>query len=369
MSHKAMLIRSTDADFEPRFKAARKLLQDLRLSTVEVTWSRSGKAEFQVVNKGYAFSSPASYGVGLKNGFSHIAFQSHILKSVWKFKPKVIYACDLETLIPSLVAKAFGAVVVYDQFDPASVKISSHPMLSKLLQMLENSLPILAHVRITANLRRIPAIQRKLYVERKNLFPIETHNYRYKYRRKDQKSEKLRLLYGGTVGSDRGLSHAISAISKLPNWEFKLFGFGPELDALKKNASVNIFFGGLIPHEQLMFEAMESTAILALYDPQCVNNRNTASNKLFEACQLGIPLITSKGTELGDIVEKHHLGWAVNYRNGDELYELLLNISGLTKDTNMLIRESLSRYYDEERNIQSEVENKLRTTILGYVKS
>jgi glycosyltransferase involved in cell wall biosynthesis len=187
-----------------------------------------------------------------------------------------------------------------------------------------------ADIRVTANILRIPKYQRGFWVEIKNLFPL-----RMKVVKHPDKQVGFQLFYGGILSQDRGLFECLNVIRKKPTWRIDIFGQGPERRELEKVSGANIGIHNHLPHIELMQRAQTADLYLALYDPSHRNNRLTASNKLFEAAQLGVPLLTSKGTHLGNTVQKFNLGWAVAYGDCDEIEGVLdefANLSQIQRD-------------------------------------
>ena len=69
----------------------------------------------------------------------------------------------------------------------------------------------------------------------------------------------------------------------------------------------------------------QSDLLIGMY---CTTNRNhyyAAPNKFYESLMLGKPLITSKGTAVGDKVIKYDTGFAI-HDSKDELSSLLLTL-------------------------------------------
>jgi glycosyltransferase involved in cell wall biosynthesis len=97
-----------------------------------------------------------------------------------------------------------------------------------------------------------------------------------------------------------------------------------------------------------MGRAFGSDLYLALYDPSKFHNKFTASNKLFEAAQLGIPILASMNTEIGDIVEAFDLGFVIEYGSFDSLAMALREIASLGTLRSQQIKENLDEFYRKE---------------------
>ena len=356
---RSVVIRSTSGQFEPRFVSAIQFLSEISSDVSAITWSRT-VIESNIVDQddSWVFKARADYGVGFKNYVSHLKFMLYTYTSLKKINPNLVYACDLDTLIPSLVwGRKKSNLLIFDQFDPLSVK-ASNPILSRILDGLELALSKRANFRITPNINRIDSDYTSEWIEIKNLFEIENSE------NLDQSSSNcLLLFYGGVLTKDRGLTALGSAVTTLPQWEFQIFGQGPELGGLQSLKNSRIMTGGLLDHKLLMKEAQRADLYAALYDPKFIHNKKTASNKLFEAAQLGVPLLATKNTYLGEIVEKHRLGWTVRYDDIQGIMDALTACGEMELQEKSEIKMNLQGYFEDQLFAKRESLNRLSSEV------
>lgn len=367
MNQKAVIIRSTEALFEPRYRSARDLLLELGFEVDEITWSRS-KEKFEEPDNprnSYIFRERAPYGGGMSNYESHIRFARFAKSVIGKLNPDVIYCCDFDALFLTLLYKKRN-VVIFDQFDPISARFNFSSAISSLMNFVEALLGLQSHIRITANKQRIPLVFREKYVYRPNFFPLEK-NVKFPVESKIRIESERTLFYGGTLGRDRGLEFVAATISEVPNWKLQIFGFGPERDNLKRFECNRVEINDGVSHETLIKFATNASAILALYDPKKANNRMTASNKLFEACQLGVPVITNKGTYLGEIVEKCQLGFVVEFSDKQSLFEALESVANMKHPDVNAMRKNMANYLEYESNLQRKAIECIKSKLRDYV--
>ena len=248
-------------------------------------------------------------------------------------------------------------LLIFDQFDPLSAK-SGNPILSGLLDRLELALSKKAHFRVTPNLNRISADYVNDWFEVENLFEIENPTP------VDQPSSKyFQLFYGGVLSKDRGLIALSSAVVAMSRWQLQVFGQGPEFIELKTTNHPRIVVGGLIDHKLLMQNAQKANIYAALYDPKFKHNLKTASNKLFEAAQLGVPLLAAKNTYLGEIVERFGLGWTVHYDNVQEIIGVLTKFENSESEEMIRIKGNLQEYFEHRLISKKESLNRLITEV------
>lgn len=289
------------------------------------------------------FSLHAGYGNGLRNTFSHFRFFVYVLRKLSEIHPTLIYACDFDTLLPAVLWKRNRKVtIVYDQFDPFSTRIGGM-FYFKITTVLEAFLSKKANFRITANKQRIHSLYRSEWREIKNIYPITQIRKKLKVT-----TENRVLFYGGILANDRGLLPCAQAIAESTGWEFHIYGQGSEDQALRNLGFPNVFIHKPVPHPDLMDSAVGSDLYLALYDPSKFHNKFTASNKLFEAAQMGIPILASVNTELGEIVENFNLGFTVEYGNIKSIEVALREIGRIDFAGLQQIKDNLRDYYGNQ---------------------
>ena len=348
----AILARSTSGDFEPRLTNAVLNLNSIKIDTHQLLWNRSKDSLLiDSDNKSY-FNSAAEYGAGIRNLFKLIGFQFYLLKKIFLIRPNLIYSCDLDTLLPSLLYSKLRKVpIIYDQFDPFSSRLQISK-INIIIDKMENSLANQCNIRITANKLRNPDSSKKTWIEVKNEFPFQTEE--------TEKFHNFTSIYAGVLQPDRGLEDLLVVFSNYPNSKLLIIGFGPLEAKIIEHAEKfdNIEFLGKMPHTKVISIAAKCDIYFALYNPKKFNNSLTASNKLFEAVSLKVPMITSKGTGLGDIVESNQLGYAVEYGNHNEIIDAIKQIK-IMKSTKPEFYESNYRRFSKSNIIDFQFQNVL----------
>jgi hypothetical protein len=341
---KIVLIRSTPGVFEPRFMFAKDFLSVFGSNPITITWSRTlSDISHPSSDAKSVFSHQAAYGRGWKNALIHLRFMFFTYSEIRKINPDLVYACDLDTLIPSMLWRIRSKKpIVFDQFDPLSARSKSR-ILSTALDYLEYFLSSKADLRITANMMRVKSRTRKSWIEVKNLFVFTLET-----KKELEFSDKFKLIYGGVLSFDRGLIECAKAIAMKPDWEFHLYGQGDLLSELRDQGFKNVFVHNPIPHLELMKISSGADLLAAMYDPSRTHNRLTASNKLFEACQLGVPLLTTKETSIGEITERNHLGWSVKYADALQITMVLDEIRSYSEENRLNIINNMQSYFESQ---------------------
>lgn len=357
---RSALIRSTSGVFEPRFVSADKFLNSLQTEVSVITWARTvNELNLSTREDSWVFRRFADYGRGYKNYLNHVRFMNYTYQTLKQINAQVIYACDFETLIPSVIwGRQNSCIVIYDQFDPASVKTTNW-FLKRVLNIGESFFARLASFRVTANISRVNKKDSENWREIKNLFEIDPFVIS-----SGPDREKQMIFYGGVLAPDRGLKAVAIVVKSLQNWKLEIFGQGKEFANLTVFDSSCVTLHGPIAHRDLMYRAQRASLYLALYDPRFFHNRKTASNKLFEAAQLEIPLLASKNTELGEIVQKFHLGWVVEFGSIKEISQVLKDFQNLNPLEINLVKDNLRTFYRQEKILQQSILKELKSEVL-----
>ena len=362
-----VLIRSTSGGFEPRFKSAQEFIKGFGDPVTPIIWSRTVKDfVFLDCESENVFQIQANYGRGWRNLFSHLKFFLFILRRLQVIKPKLIYACDMDTLLPSLIwAINKKVVIVFDQFDPLSTRTRNR-FLSLTIGKLEIYLSKKSDIRITANRLRIPDDFRDDWFELKNAFGLDLNLKKFQ---KKKKKPPFVLFYGGIISADRGLLACAAAVSQEPDWEFHLYGQGSISDLLVNGMYRNVFMHEPVVHEELMRIAKSADLFLAMYDPSRPNNQFTASNKLFEAAQLGVPLLTSSNTQLGDVVEDHDLGWTIKHGDTKEISAILSECKKMDRIKKLKAQRNLQDFFTKEQLENQKVLHRLSQDLASRLEA
>ena len=128
--------------------------------------------------------------------------------------------------------------------------------------------------------------------------------------------KKFTLVYIGTLNRSRFFPQLLHVVGKIKDVQLviaaKKESIYDEIEQLSKKYE-NIEFLGTIPGSQVLPVTREGHVVICLFDPSSKMNRIGSPNKLFEAMVTGRPIIVTKGTNAGDIVEQEYCGLAIEY--------------------------------------------------------
>lgn len=255
----------------------------------------------------------------------------------------VIHACDLDTLLPAILVKAFRKVKLnYTIFDFYAGNLPEESFLNMLVGRVLSSAEKIAigsteilflvdearfeQVR-GARIRRIAYI----YNTPLDVNPIPN-------RLKDEIRGDFVIFYAGVLVKSRGLHHIVKAVNDLEGVRLDIAGSGPEREYIKSasaNRGAKICYIGQIPYDKVIEFTVGSDLLIAMYEPSTPNSRYASPNKLFEAMMCGKPIIVSDGSSMAEIVRREMCGIVVQYGDVEGIrgaIEMLKNDQALREE-------------------------------------
>ena len=248
-------------------------------------------SEVTVIRRGVK----ASFGEGMKNLMPFIKFQLFIFKWLIKHRKEydIVHACDFDTMFTSYITTKFTRKkIIFDVFDYLSTDAKKFP--ATLIKKIEDSLIN------NANATIICTEQRKMQIkDSKPKKLIIIHNTPQVHSNLNPvKHDKIRIAYVGILQEFRLIEEMLKVISKHPEIELHIGGFG-KLEPMIKNMAEtydNMIYYGRISYNETLNLENSCDLMTAIYDPTIGNHYYAAPNKFYEALMLGKPLIMVKNT-------------------------------------------------------------------------
>ena len=252
---------------------------------------------------------------------------------VWTFlnlakaRPKIVHACDLDTLPPCYLYKIFfRKKVVFDVYDRYAMTLipARFKTLHSIVNLVEEFFSKRSDVLINISEEVLRTFKNK---PKKSILIMNSPEDVVVNKSRSKQDDVLSIVYTGAVWKDtRGLENIIQATKGISNIEFLLAGWYREqdkkfLDEISQIPYVK-FKGLLQPKESLELEA-SSDVLIALYDPNLPLYHVTLPNKLFEAMMCGIPLITNVASRM---VNEVGFGIIVQYDDITGIREAILTL-------------------------------------------
>ena len=205
-----------------------------------------------------------------------------VLINLIKSKPKVVYACDLDTILPCYIYKVlFRKKLIFDIFDRYAMTLI--PAKFKTLHGIVNFFEefFSAHVDVLINISKEVLDTFRNRPARSIIIMNCPKDYNFK-KEESTKHHPLKLVYTGAIWREsRGLENIVAVIKDLTDVEFVIAGWYREKDKKFLNQILetpNVKFRGLLePDDALALEA-SSDVMIALYDPTLLLYRVTLPN-------------------------------------------------------------------------------------------
>jgi glycosyltransferase involved in cell wall biosynthesis len=325
---KVIIVRSRAID--PTVNRVAKALADSKYEAELLLWAREGIGHTEIKD-GYRI-----YKFGLKAPYYKPSLLLYL--PIWWFsefmflltsRPSVIHACDLDTLIPAILAgKIMGTKVCYTIYDfYADILPQQVPgIVKKLVASIERfSLRFVDVLFLVDRARfeqvggaRIKKVEYIVNSPEDLLRPkldIETHS-------------KLSMFYAGYLDKSRGLEELINGVRELDDITLTIAGSGEEEEYIKaiSKRMPNLQFLGQIPYQEVISRELDADILFAFYDPKLPSNKYASPNKLFEAMMCAKPIIVNEGTTVSEIVSKHRCGLIVPYGDIGAIKAAVVNL-------------------------------------------
>jgi len=129
-------------------------------------------------------------------------------------------------------------------------------------------------------------------------------------------NNKFSVVYIGTLAASRFFPDVLSVFEDIEDVQFiiagKKEGLYDEVESLAKKLK-NVTFLGTIPVTDVVPLTLKCHVVLCLFDPSIRMNQIGSPNKLFEAMVCGRPIIVTKGTHSGKIVDELQMGLSIDF--------------------------------------------------------
>lgn len=330
---KIILFRSNNI-FDSRVNKYHNYYERAGIDYTIVGWDRKGEGWKK--DKYDFFQYRAGEAVGgmtaIKNHFKWMRFVYRYLKQ--HKGVTTIHACDLNSAFPAALYKALhrrDVTLIFDACDWFSANFASNKLLNIIFGRMEKFSCKWADELIICEPERKEQIQFKLRKEPivlRNIPEISPTAFtgiqdKYKFPNKNPT-----IAYMGGLVEARFLMELLS-LSETEGFNLLIAGYGDKKIVNKceeLNGRENVRYFGRVQMEEGLNMENSADIIYAMYCKVNPNHIFAAPNKYYEALLLGKPLITTKGTIVGDKVEKYNTGWVVE-EDINEMRALIRNLN------------------------------------------
>jgi glycosyltransferase involved in cell wall biosynthesis len=270
-----------------------------------------------------------------------------------KLKEKNIIAVNFDAVLPVyIVSKIRNFKYIYEIYDEFALSYQFPTWIKMVLKKMDNKIREKANFVIHVDENRVDVLRNYKYIV------IENTPYDFFHGKK--RSYNLithTFAVTGLLNNNRGLDQIIEFAKNHNQIKIILIGAinnQKQLCAIKCINNIKIY--DFMPQEKL-FEIVHNCAgIFSLYNPKLEINKLAASNKVYDAMMLGIPVITNVDVLNSALIKKMNIGYVVNY-NYDLSWRFLASSDYLK--TVKIMGENGRNLYLENFNFPKLIEQRL----------
>ena len=361
-----VLLRSTDGNPDSRFEKYVDYLDEQKYPYLTICWDRKGVKSDS--DKNVYYKKKSGYNQYYGNLTKLIGFNWFILKKLLSYRKRyiIIHACDFDTVLPATFMHLFfRKKVIYDVFDWYVDSRNIKGVIKYLVYALEWLNIKSASSVIVCEPERIKQIR---YKAKQTWILPNIPNFTERLE-PHIPNEVVTLGYVGILGEGRCIDHAIRYAKEHSDIKLVIGGFGPmesELQDLERYPNIKFF--GTVNYKYALQILNSSDVILACYSKWNTdgtlnkNNILAAPNKYYEGLYLAHPIITTKGTIVGDKTVNLKTGYAI-----EESYEDFCEcIKEISKEKNIEYSRNANVLWEEKYSTY--VMDFLENTYLPFIK-
>lgn len=317
-------LRTSSAGFDVRLKKYIYACEATNTPYLAITWNRLMNADSLPNEYSYQHAAPYGYGHRMKNFFLLFGWYLFAIKLllVHRKQYKIIHACNLETAVVAYMMKLLlGKKMVFDIYD-TSGRYGMERFLARKADLF-----ILPHERrLQQNMIKKEEIKHFLQIENVPVFDVKE-----KKEKGHNPGNTIKLSYVGTFEREiRGLETLLDVVEKDDNFLLDIAGTGYGMDSMVCEISKRcerITYYGAVPYDKALKLMWNSDYIVAMYNYP-LSHKYACPNKFYESLMLGVPIITTKDTLIGDWVKNVDSGFQIP-PDYDSFKNLLVKLASL----------------------------------------
>lgn len=176
-----------------------------------------------------------------------------------------------------------------------------------------------------------------------------------------KKAGKKRIVYHSALVPGRGFEKILEAVSRLEGVQLTVFGSGSSEIEFKRFAGkigADVVFAGWAEGKKLSEGLAEADAGLSLISGNCINNRLSSANKIFDYACLGIPQVGSRHPVMRDLIEKKGVGLCADESDTESIVSAVNKILFDEKTRgaileNLMLKKSEYSWESEKKKLQA----------------
>lgn len=281
-------------------------------------WLRDKKLKDPSVNEEYIF-----FGGGFGSRILMFYYPLWMLSLFFRFifyrqkKDEILFLVDFDCAFPIFMAKIFNKKLryIYDIHDEFAIRYGFPTVIKIFIKKVDRLVRDSSFLTIHVDDIRVSASDKNyivIYNSPEDYYDDEINNVESI----EFKKNKIYCV-SGLLNSGRGLGSLIKFAKNNSGVKFVVAGEAIDSEANVFLSLQNVDFLGYLSQEELFEKIKKCDAIFSLYDPSIEINRLAASNKLYDAMMLGVPVVVNEGLLMSEFVREINCGFVVEYNYSD----------------------------------------------------
>lgn len=275
-----------------------------------------------------------------------IAFNFALFRELWRRKPRIVHASDIETAPACLLYRLlFRQPVIFNIHDNLADRYAVPRAVRAALNFIEGLVVILSSLALVPESFRRSALPRwcqyRVHIIRNSPSTAVAAEPNL------AAEGRLRILYAGWLDWGRGIAGLIQLADRHSWLDIRIAGEG-EPGILNDVKASKATYLGVLDHEQVMDQTRKADFVAAFYDPARPINRAAAPNKLAEALGSGRPVLINEEVLVAQAQELFGCTIRTPYAEITSLAEPLRRIMDADVSAYNLMCRQGRRVYDEQ---------------------
>jgi glycosyltransferase involved in cell wall biosynthesis len=323
MSMRVVMIASGDGLADPRIAKEAGALVGAGYEVVVLAWDRAGARPPALERDGWRVESlgpRARHGAGVRNVPGYIRFWRDAARRAAELAPDVLHCHNLDTVPAALRAgkRASRTPRLVLDFWEIYRESRAIPQRGAAGLVARSAARVLERRSIPSADLVITVVSGQVYyyeeLGARRIAVVENAPDLERYSPVDRESEEFVVSFIGQKRWVPSLLTLMRAVQPHPAIRVLLVGGGPAADEIAQLAAPmeRVEVRGRVSPEEIPALYHQCDAVYACYDASLLNWRTSLPVKAMEAMASGLPVIVTKGTWMGEFVEEHRLGYAVD---------------------------------------------------------
>lgn len=224
----------------------------------------------------------------------------------------IIFVINFESAFSVWLLSLFNNRVkyIYEIRDEFVLSYTFPKFLKAIFSSLDDSIRKKASIVVQVDENRVPQDISYRYCIIQN----SPYDY-FSFKERDYSMVQKKFAVIGYFAETRGISQIYLFAKEHPSFSFLVVGRFMNVNIKQRYLALpNIEYYDLMPQHELFNHLAKCCAIFSLYDPILEINRLAASNKVYDAMMMGIPVITNADIINSKFVSEKEIGFIIKYR-------------------------------------------------------